>query len=111
MGASVYRFTGTGGAAVAVTGEVPSGQCYRVVSVTAHFSAAPVSAGSLTVTLDAADGSDYDTLLQTESMIGLTDYVWLPNQDYMILGGDAVRVAYANPDNRTYGVRVTLKAV
>jgi hypothetical protein len=111
MGASVYRINATGAAAVATAATVPVGQCYRLVSVAAHFSAAPVTAGSLTVTLDAADGGDYDTLLQTVSMVGLTDFVWIPDQDFCLVGSDAVRVAYANPDNRIYGVRITLKAV
>ena len=111
MGASVYRFVGTGAGPVAVSAEAPSGQSYRLVSVTVHFSAAPAAAGSLTVTLDAAEGADHDVLLQTESMVGLTDYVWLPEQDYLIMPGDAVDVAYANPDSRVYGVRITLKAV
>lgn len=111
MGASVFTTVGTGGGALAVTAEAPTGAVYRLVSVGVHFSAAPASAGSLTVTLDAREGSDFDTLLQTESMVGVTDYVWLPDQDYLILGGDAIDVAYTNPDMRTYGARVTLKAV
>lgn len=111
MGASVYTATGTGGGAVSVSASVPVGATYRLVSVGVHLSAAPTSAGSITVTLDAGQGSDYDTLLQTASLVGVTDYVWLPDEDYFLVGGDAVNVAYANPDHRTYGVRVTLKAV
>src|SRR5574343_341000 len=111
MASSVYKIVGTGGAAIALVGTVPTGLAYRLVSVAVHFSAAPASAGSLTVTLDAAEGNDHDVLLQTASMVGLTDYVWLPDQDYMVIGGDAIDVAYANPDASTYGVRITLKAV
>lgn len=111
MGASVYTTTGTGGAAIAVSASVPAGMCYRLVSVGVHLSAAPTTAGSITVKLNAREGSDYDTLLQTAALPGLTDWVWLPDQDYLVMGGDAVDVAYANPDHRTYGVRVTLKAV
>ena len=111
MGASVYRITDAGGGAVAVSAEVPAGMAYRVISVGAHFSAAPTTAGSLTVTLDAKEGSEYDTLLQTASMVGITDWLWQPDQDLILVAGDQVDVAYANPDARTYGVRVTLKAV
>jgi hypothetical protein len=111
MGASVYRITATGAGAVATVATVPVGQCYRLLSVAAHFDVAPAAAGSLTVTLDAADGSDYDVLLQTASMVGLTDYVWIPDQDVCIVGSDAIKVAYANPNSRVYGVRITLKAV
>lgn len=111
MGASVYRISATGAGAVAAVATVPAGMSYRLLSVAAHFSAALVSAGSLTITLDSADGSDYDVLLLTASMIGLTDYVWIPDQDVCIVGSDAIRVAYTNPDARVYGVRITLKAV
>lgn len=111
MGASVYRINATGAGAVASVATVPVGMSYRLLSVAAHFSTAPTAAGSLTVTLDAADGSDYDTLLQTASMVGLTDYVWIPDQDVCIVGSDAVKVTYSNPDSRVYGVRITLKAV
>lgn len=112
MGASVYKFTGLGAGAVAVSAPaLGGGQSYRLVSVTARCDVAPVSAGSLTVTLNASEGSDYDVVLETQSMIGLTSYVWLPDQDFFILPGDSVDVAYANPDSRVCGVRVTLKAV
>jgi len=111
MGASVYRFTGTGAGAAAVSATVPSGAVYRLVSVTAHFDAAPAAAGSLTVTLNASEGADHDVLLQSQSMVGVTSYVWLPDQDYLVMPGDAVDVAYANPDSRVYGVRITVKAV
>lgn len=111
MGASVYRINATGAGAVAAVATVPVGQCYRLLSVAAHFSAAPTSAGSLTITLDSADGGDYDVLLHTASMVGLTDYVWIPDQDICIIGNDAIRVAYSNPDASVYGVRITLKAV
>ena len=111
MGASVYRITSSGAGAVALSSTVPSGACYRVVSVGVHLSAAPTSAGSLTVTLDSIDGPEHDLLIDTTSMIGVTDYLYLPDQDWLVIAGDAVDVAYANPDGRTYGARITLKAV
>lgn len=111
MGASIYNFKAQGGAAIALTGPVPAGAAYRLMSVALHLSAAPASAGSLTVTLDSAAGGNYDTLLQSASMVGVTDYVWQPDTDLILYGGDAVDVAYANPDARVYGVQITLKAV
>lgn len=112
MGASVYKAIGTAAnGAVAVSATVPAGMCYRLVSVTAHFNIAPAAAGSLTVTLNAGAGAAYDTLLQTASMVGLTDWVWTPDEEIIGWGGDAFDVAYANADNRTYGVQITVKAV
>lgn len=111
MGASVYRFKTDGGGAIALSGAVPAGSAYRLLHIMAHISAAPVTAGNLTVTLDAQGGADYDTLLKTASMVGVTDWVWEPDQDLILMAGDAVDVAYANPDLRTVGVQVTVKAV
>ena len=108
---SVYRTTATGSAAIAASMAAPSGQARRLVSVGVHFGVAPAAAGSLTVTLDAAAGAAYDTLLQSASMVGVTDWLWLPEQELILMPDDAVAVVYANADGRTYGVHITLKAV
>lgn len=111
MGASVYRTRAQGGGLIVLSASVPEGSAYRLMHVTLHLSAAPVTAGNLTVTLNGEGGSNYDTLLKTASMVGVTDWTWQPDTDLILLGGDAVDVAYANPDARVYGVQITLKAV
>ena len=99
------------GAVAATTGAVPTGAAYRLVSVTAHFGVAPAAAGSLTVTLDAQAGAAYDTVLQSASMVGLTDWAWFPDSPIVGVTGDTFIVAYANSDSRTYGVQITTEAV
>jgi hypothetical protein len=103
-----------------VSGTVTTGTCttgailtiYTVIaptklnSVTVHLNAAPTSAGSLTITLDAVAGAVYDTLLYTLSMIGVTDLVYEPGTPLYLAAGDKISVAYANTDNKTYGVRI-----
>lgn len=83
----------------------------RLVSVTVHLSAAPTSAGSLTITLDANSGAAYDTLFLSQSMISCTDLVFMPDTDFFLEDGDAIDVVYSNPDSKTYGVQITLEVV
>lgn len=100
----------TGAGAIALSAAV-SAQRGRLISVTAHVGVAPASAGSLTVTLNAVAGAAYDTLLHSVSMIGVTDLVWTPDEPIYLKSGDAIDVAYANPDARTVGVQATLEVV
>ena len=111
MGASVYKINTTGAAAIANSATVPAGMCYRLVSVSVHFGVAPAAAASMTITLNAIAGAAYDTLLDTQAMAGLTDYLWQPDDDLVLVAGDAVDVAYVNADGRTYGCQITMKAV
>jgi hypothetical protein len=108
--ASIYKTRATGALAVAVSIAAPVGHPRWLRSVTVHLSAAPTTAGSLTITLDAVGGAVYDTLLATESMVGVTDYVWQPPEPLLFIGGDEIDVAYQNPDGRTYGVEIVTEA-
>jgi hypothetical protein len=114
MSASVFKYYSTGTAAVAY-GDcvVPMGQAYRVVSVTCAFNAAPTTAGAFTVTLDDYQGPVYDVLIYSvdPSAGAITDILWQPEEELMLIGGDALAVAYANPDARNYGITITVKAV
>lgn len=83
----------------------------RLVSVTVHLSAAPTSAGSLTIVLNANSGSAYDTTFLSQSMVSCTSLVFMPDGDIFLEDGDAIDVDYSNPDSKTYGVQITLEAV
>lgn len=111
MAASIFKTNGTGAAAIATSATVPAGMHHRLVSVSVHFDIAPAAAGSLTITLNANAGAAYDTLLATHSMVGVTNYVFQPDQPVILEGGDAVDVAYTNADSRTYGVQITMEKV
>lgn len=110
---STYKIGGTGNGALALTGTVPVGQHYRLISVTCNVSAAPTTSENFTVTLDAHAGTAYDTLLYSvnPSTLSTTDIVWLPDQDLILEGGDEVDVAFANTDARTWAAQITFKAV
>ena len=113
MSTTILKFNGTGTAALNLTGPVPPGQHYRLVSVSLGLSAAPTTSESLTVTLDSHAGAAYDTLLYTIdlSAAAVTDLVWMPYEEMFLEGGDAIDIAYANTDTRNYGVQLTMKAV
>ncbi|MBU1173445.1 MAG: hypothetical protein KKD44_28075 [Proteobacteria bacterium] len=111
MSQRIYKTYATGAAAIAATQvvpAVPTASQRRLTDVHVHFDVAPAAAANLTITLNAVATAPYDTLLSTASMVGLTDYVWFPNGDLWLAGGDSIDVAYANADARTYGVTITM---
>ena len=113
MSANVFKINATGTAAINLSGTVPVGDHYRLVSVSCLFSAAPTTSENFTVTLDANAGAAYDVLLYAlDPSVGATySIVYLPDQEIILEGGDAIDVAYTNTDTRTYGVQITFKAV
>ena len=103
---------GTGDEAIAVS--YAPGKSFWLDAVTVHFSAAPTTAGDLTVTLDAGDGAAYDTVLfrvDPSTDGGATDIVFTPTVPILCVVGDAIAVAYANTDGVTYGVRVVAREI
>ncbi len=108
MSLRVFKTVATGAAAIAATYIVDAGQARRLTDVHVHFNIAPAVAGNLTVTIDSGVAAAYDTLLQTASMVGLTDYLWIPAEEVWLGPADAIDVVYANADTRTYGVTITM---
>lgn len=80
----------------------------QIAEIFIHLSAAAASPGSLTITLDSHLGSAYDTVLDTVDMVATaaTDIFWQPDHSFRLVSGDAVVVAYANPDGRTIGASI-----
>ena len=101
----------TGSAAIATSTAVSAD--FRLVAVTCHFSAAPSTSENFTVSLDANDGSAYDTTLLSvdPSADGVTDISWEPDTDLYFESGDEIAVAYANTDTVTYGLRIVTEKV
>jgi hypothetical protein len=103
----------TGSAAIALS-YTHATEAFVLDAVTVHFNAAPAAAGSLTVTLDSADGAAYDTVLATvdPSVVVATDIVvGFDGGPFPCKAGDAVVVAYANPSARTYGATIRTRRV
>ena len=110
---SAFKVNETGWTPLAASLVVPAGQTYRLISVTLHMSAAPTTSENFPVTLDASAGAPYDTLLYSLdlSVSSVTNLLWQPDEPLLLEGGDAIDVAYANTDGRTYGVQITAEAV
>jgi tRNA A37 threonylcarbamoyltransferase TsaD len=102
------RVSDTGSAALSLSYTVPAGATFDLNSVTVKFSAAPVSAESLTITLDSAIGAAYDAVLYKvdPSATSATSIVWQPAAPLYLSGGDVVVVAYTNTDTRTWGATI-----
>lgn len=111
MSASVYKVNGTGAASIATSMTVPTGQTFRLLSVTVNLNVAPTTSEDLTITLNANAGAAYDTLLYSldPSAASVTDILWTPDVLVLLEGGDAVDVAWFNSDARTYGVQITVE--
>lgn len=71
-----------------------------------HQSADGGASENFTITLDAAAGSYFDTVLYTIPMNGVTDYVEILSPDEMIplAGNDLIKCAYANTNDKTWGL-------
>ncbi len=90
------------------TASPQEGNAWELAQLTAHFSADP-GVGNLVVTLEPRDGAAYDTVLLTQAMSGVTNFVWTPAEPYILLPGDKLNLAMANAAGRTYGILITLR--
>jgi hypothetical protein len=110
---SVYKFNSEGAGAIAVTTPVPMGQHYRLISVSCRWNAAPTTSEFFTITADLYAGAAYDVLLYTvdPSVAATYSLLFLPDQEEIYTGGDAIDVAFANTDARHWGLQITMKAV
>jgi hypothetical protein len=106
----VVVYNSTGAAAINLTtAEIDA---FELVAVTIHFAVAPHTSENLVVTLNAADGAAYDTVLLTVNpstyLGGVTDIAWKPESRFFFEPGDQVVVTYPNTDTHTYGARIVI---
>lgn len=113
MSASVYKVPFSGAGPITSSMNVPSDHAYRLISVSVNFNLAPTTAENLTITLNDANGNAFDLLLYTldVSAGATTDILWQPDEELMLVGGDAIDVAYTGTDARTWGLLFTVKRV
>ena len=113
MSGSVFKIPATGNGPIAATMLVPAGDVYRILSVSCNFNIAPTSSEDFTITINDWYGSQYDLLIYTldPSAASTTDILWQPDEELMLVGGDALDVAFDNTDGRTYGAIFTVKVV
>ncbi|MBE7462870.1 MAG: hypothetical protein HS116_05170 [Planctomycetes bacterium] len=98
----VHRATGAASLAITVT---PSGSEWELLALRIHLSGA-AAAENLTITLDAAAGAAYDTVVYSKAMSGLTDVLEVFARPIPFNAGDALVIAWANGNSRTYGLEL-----
>ena len=110
---SVFRTAATGNGPISETFEIPEGSVYRAYTLALHLNAAPTTSENLTITLDAVDGPNYDTVLHAQdlSATAVTDLELHPEEALYLMGGDGLDVAWANSDGRTWGLLLTMESV
>jgi len=107
--ATVTNTTGSG----AISVSYAPGSAFWFESVTLNLSAAPTTSENITVTLNAGDGTAYDTILYRDDLSvlggGTTDLVYQPARDLLCESADAIDVVWLNQDSRTYGLRIIVR--
>lgn len=101
--AKLQRHNATGAAAVSQT--ITFTDDVELKEFRIHLSAAG-GAGNLTITLDSALGAAYDSVLLTQDMTAVTDYVWRPSPGPHFMKDDKIVIAWANAGTKTYGLEV-----
>ena len=81
----------------------------RVFQVDLHLSAVGGAVEDYTITKNHKDsgGATYwDTVIHTEAMNALADYIWLPTRPYLVPKDFVLDFAYANTNNRIWGLNI-----
>ncbi len=101
----------TGAAAVDMT--VAPGVAWQLESIRIHLDAGG-AATDLTVTVDAdasTAAGEYDVVLVTQAMNGVTDYFYKPDFPIPFGPDDEIDIAYANGGGATYGIEVYYQGI
>ena len=86
----------------------PAGKdiAWELISVTIKYSGDP-GVENLIITYNAARGADYDVVLKTQAMSGITSFWWSPDNKLYVGPEDTIDFAQANGNTVTYGLEVT----
>lgn len=86
---------------------------FKFLGFSIHLSAAPTTSENFTITLDAVDGAQFDVVIYSRdfSSASDTDIIWTVPEDSQqpYKKGDKLRVAWANSDDSTYGLKLWYK--
>jgi hypothetical protein len=97
----------TGSGAISTT-FAPS-RAFVLYGFTLRYSSNPVTSENLVLTLDAKDGTAYDTILYSmdPSASAARDILWQPEGGPLPFeNGDGVKITFTNTDARTYALRI-----
>ena len=101
--ATKYQYaTGTG--AMAVT--LAPGVKFRLEEVRLHIDAAVVEVENFTITMDADEDAVHDTVILTQAMATLADFVNQPTRPQEFEASDELDFAFTNTDANTWGLTI-----
>jgi len=83
----------------------------EIAELRIHLSTAPTTANDFVITCDAARGSAYDTVVFSKAMTGLTDYIWVPEDEVTFNIDDILVCTYTNTDVRTLGIELKIRRI
>jgi len=102
-------FTGSGAVSSSVTVSQSGTEVWDLISIEIHLSAAG-GAANLTVTKNAGIGAAYDTVIITQDMTSVVNYLQTFSTEEVVLHNtDSLDIAWANGSSRTYGIIVKYK--
>jgi hypothetical protein len=107
---SAFKHSSTGSGAISSLVAVPAATTHQLLQVTLHLSAAPATSEDFRVSLKAAAGAVYDTVLfsQDLSVDSVTDLLWIPDRPVLLVGGDEVEASYPNTDAVEFGLQIAI---
>jgi hypothetical protein len=76
-----------------------------------HWNAAPTTAENIVITIDDARGSAYDTVICTQPVVPLTDFLWIPDYQLKLNIDDIIVATFANTDLRTLGAEMKIRRI
>ena len=89
--------------ATALNSTLDPGGAWQLEEARIHLNGAGGS-GNLVIKIDSGDGAVYDTVLSTQDMTSLTDFVYQPTRPHELLKGDKLVFTWANSGSKTYGL-------
>ena len=106
------RLEAEGVGPLAETFAIPASSIYQIISV--ECSIKPASTTALeyfTITRDSSGGANYDVVWYRldPAVVPTIDLVWQPDGKLLLFGGDALDVAWANVQGRTWGLTITVE--
>ena len=87
---------------------------FKLVMVTVGFNVKPSTSEEVVLTLDAQEGSAYDSVLRTANPSegeGTGDVLMVGDLDLIFAQGDALTLTFNNTDSRTFGARIITEPV
>ena len=96
----------TGSGAMSVTFD-PEGSC-RIYQINIHLSAQASTEENLVISIDSANGTEYDAKVLSKAMSGVQDVIITTYDigEFYMFGGDKLVASWTNTDSRTWGLEI-----